>query len=373
MDRIDSFEEALRQTSYGKRHLLMGNGFSIACRQDLFSYGALYDAAKDQLGQLSLGLFSALETTDFEEAMRVLDGAGKMFESLDILDNNYATQFNNELKMLRETLARVIARNHPDRIDDLEVSELMNCREFLANFDRFYTVNYDLLLYWACMHSDLDGPQPKFDDGFRTPRSGPQDWVEWQYTDAGQQNVFYLHGALHIFDAGDSIQKFTWANTGVALVDQIRDALEKFRFPVYVAEGDSGSKVKKVLHNAYLARGYRSMSEITGSLFVFGHSLADNDEHVLQCIVNNKVERLYVSIFGDPNVTHNRRIMERARALAEKRLKSTKRKNPVELDVGFLMRCRLMCGNDGQRQGTTGRKIDGEETSIHQLRLSQRL
>lgn len=34
-----SFNEALKDsTKYNKRHLLLGNGFSIACRSDIFVY-----------------------------------------------------------------------------------------------------------------------------------------------------------------------------------------------------------------------------------------------------------------------------------------------------------------------------------------------
>jgi hypothetical protein len=42
-----SFAEALERASeiHKKRHVLLGNGFSIACRSDCFSYARLLDQA----------------------------------------------------------------------------------------------------------------------------------------------------------------------------------------------------------------------------------------------------------------------------------------------------------------------------------------
>jgi len=44
--RILTFDQALKQAeNYGKRHLLLGNGFSIACAPDIFHYGSLFEEA----------------------------------------------------------------------------------------------------------------------------------------------------------------------------------------------------------------------------------------------------------------------------------------------------------------------------------------
>jgi hypothetical protein len=45
MTEVTTFEEALEASKEagGNRHLLLGNGFSIACRPDSFSYGNLFD------------------------------------------------------------------------------------------------------------------------------------------------------------------------------------------------------------------------------------------------------------------------------------------------------------------------------------------
>jgi hypothetical protein len=66
------------------------------------------------------------------------------------------------------------------------------------------------------------------------------------------------------------------------------------------------------------------------SLFVYGHSLAPNDEHVLRFIEKGKVGRLYVSLYGEQDTPVNRTIIA----------KSNNPKNlaKVELGTSLLLR-----------------------------------
>jgi hypothetical protein len=162
-------------------------------------------------------------------------------------------------------------------------------------------------------------PEVAFDDGFRTPDEGPEDYVTWDVEKTDQQNVFYLHGALHIFDAGSEIQKYTWINTGVPLIDQIREALERNLYPLFVAEGESDGKVTRIRHSDFLARAYRSFAKIGGSLFIYGHSMAPNDEHIVRLIGKSRIRQLFIGLYGDPESPDNRRIRARAAALAASR------------------------------------------------------
>ena len=334
MAELLTLEQALKDSGNNSRHLLLGNGFSRACRNDLFAYDALFTEAKDKLSSTARSAFDALSTTDFEQVMRALRQAVLLIGSYDTGDLTLAERLSADAENLREVLAQVIASNHPERSNAIGDHEFRACREFLNNFKTIYTLNYDLLLYWALMKDDLDTLTLPRDDGFREPDEGPQDYVTWNQLSTDGQNVYYLHGALHIFDAGSEVQKYTWSNTGIALVDQIRDALSSNRYPLYVSEGDSTSKLDRVMHSAYLSRGYRSLVHIGGSLFVFGHSLQDNDEHVLKCIEACNITRLYVSIFGDPEGLDNSRITNRAIDIASARDRTKRRKSP-DLVVKF--------------------------------------
>ena len=57
----------------GKVHALLGNGFSRACRDDIFAYGALFDRADfAALSGSARAAFDALATRDFEVVIGAL-------------------------------------------------------------------------------------------------------------------------------------------------------------------------------------------------------------------------------------------------------------------------------------------------------------
>jgi hypothetical protein len=105
----------------------------------------------------------------------------------------------------------------------------------------------------------------------------------------------------------------------VRLIDQVRNALNKNYFPLFVSEGTSAEKYERIRHNDYLAKAYRSFSSIQGALFIYGHSLAENDDHYLRCIQRGKVSHLYVGLYGDPNSDSNKFIARRANQLTNGR------------------------------------------------------
>lgn len=306
-----SFEQALKKAG-DQRRLMLGNGFSRACRDDIFSYSSLFDRADFKGLPLAHSAFSALKTTDFEVVMRALRSAAKLVEVYGE-DAKLSARLSADADGLREVMVHAIADNHPERPGDIPLHRYVACRKFLANFERIYTLNYDLLLYWALMQEELK-PAVPHDDGFRTPEDGEQDYVTWEANRHGQ-NVHFLHGALHVFDSGTEIQKYTWKNTGVPLIQQIRLALGKGFYPVFVAEGESAQKIERIRHCDLLAKAYRSFEEIGGSLFVYGHAMAPNDDHIVRLIGRGKVKQLFVSIYGDPKSEGNKQIIAKVESL----------------------------------------------------------
>jgi len=129
----------------------------------------------------------------------------------------------------------------------------------------------------------------------------------------------YLHGALHLFDAGTELRKITWGRTGVPLVDQIREALAENIYPLVVTEGSSAEKFEKILHSAYLNHALRSFSSIQGSLFIYGLSLAPNDNHILRRIEEGRLRTLFVGLYGDTATEANQEIVRRAAAMSSAR------------------------------------------------------
>ena len=78
--KLINFDEAVVQASdLGKVHTLLGNGFSRACRDDIFSYDALFDRADFKgLSHHIRDAFDALGTQDFEAVIRTLRHAASL-------------------------------------------------------------------------------------------------------------------------------------------------------------------------------------------------------------------------------------------------------------------------------------------------------
>jgi len=292
-------------------HLLVGNGFSRALRNDIFSYDALFNRADfGRLPDTARAAFTAIGTTDFEFVMRTLRSAASLLEVYLPNDLALRQQLLADANALRELLAATIAANHPEGPFEIDDEAYAACRKFLGPFRNIYTLNYDLLLYWTLMHDESE-PHVKCDDGFRTPQDGEAEYVTWEVEQSDAQNIHYLHGALHVFDAKTTIQKFTWSNTGTRLIEQIRAALAQDKYPLIVAEGESERKLERILHSNYLSRSYRSFSKIAGSLVVFGHSMHPNDEHIIHLIDSGKTRLIFVGLHGDPGSAVNQRIVAR--------------------------------------------------------------
>lgn len=316
--KVLSFGEAL---SHAERptHVLLGNGFSRALRNDIFAYDALFDRADfASLSSFARSAFSALGTTDFEVVMRGLREAAALVETYSPTSAGLVERLRQDATGLREVLVQAVAGSHPDRPSDISQAAYSACKRFLARFERIYTLNYDLLLYWTLMQAEIE-PSVACDDGFRTPDGGPAEYVSWEPENALRQNIYYLHGALHVFDGGHEIQKFTWINTRVTLIEQIRAALAADKYPLFVAEGQSQDKLERIRHSDFLSKAYRSFSQIGGCLFIHGHSLAENDEHFLRLIEKGKTRQVFISLFGPPDSPGNARIVRRAGQIAAAR------------------------------------------------------
>ena len=316
MVEILTFEQALDCANQkpSNKHLLLGNGFSIACRSDIFLYGRLFERANfDKNSPKIPEVFQTLDTTDFEKVIQALRNLSNLIPLYIDNQENIVQQIRSEAEEVKEILVQTIASSHPERPSDIANDEYASCRQFLSNFNKIYTLNYDLLLYWTIMQEEIEPSLNKLDDAFRASRDNPEaEYVTFEPDQGNNQTIIYLHGALHLFDAGYELQKYTWINTGVALIDQIRFALDNNLFPLFVAEGNSQDKLNKIGHNAYLARAYRSFSQIGGVLFIYGHSLAENDDHIINLIKRGKTSHLFISIYGDQHKTSNQDIIKKA-------------------------------------------------------------
>jgi hypothetical protein len=178
-----------------------------------------------------------LGTTDFEVVIQALRQAVSLLP-LYSTDHNALDHMAQHAETLKELLVQAIAGRHPERPSDISEKQYLSCRQFLANFAgesrnlkpnggkdlraHIFTLNYDLLLYWTLLHdqvTDWNAADPlssviettealQHDDGFRAPDDDPAAaYVTWDGEENHYQNVYFLHGAVHLYDYGYELQK----------------------------------------------------------------------------------------------------------------------------------------------------------------------
>jgi len=167
---ILTFEKAMRSINdASKTHLLLGNGFSISLKPDIFSYGSLYDNADFSEAPHVPALFEALGTKDFEIVIQYLQNAAKVVEVYRPNLKRLAASLRHDASAIKNALVAAVARRHPDRPYDIDAAQYAACGAFLRRFNHIFTLNYDVLLYWSLMQTEVDDLRLRPDDGFRHP------------------------------------------------------------------------------------------------------------------------------------------------------------------------------------------------------------
>lgn len=306
-ENILKYSDVLNEINNNSKNktLLLGNGFSIAYNPQRFSFTHLKESAIKQ-GILKedssvLKLFSQFNTDDFEKIIKLLNDYIKVEKILNPTKEH--SELKAEIEQLKQHLVETITNNHPDTANSLSQSEYQHACNFIKDYNRIYTLNYDLLLYWVVMNllSHKEAPNLSsalnINDGFKTPINRDEIYVSFENEGSSQLGIFYLHGALHLFDNRDEIIKLTFSKTDIPLKQQIKSNLDKEVYPVFISEGTSSEKKEKIIHNAYLNHCYRSLRCISGNLVIFGTLLKMNDQHIQEAICHNKCENIYIGLF----------------------------------------------------------------------------
>lgn len=314
-----TYSDVLTEIDGKKVTLLLGNGFSMAYDSHRFSFTHLLEKAVSEglINEESslYKVFHEFSLSDFEEVIRMLENSAKIDLHYGINDIGRLRQ---DAKNLKKYLVRIITNNHPEKISDVSDSEYVHCAKFISRYSEIYTLNYDLLLYWTTMKLDAfrrcpdqyptisaqDFGSLDINDGFGNDEDDENaDYVVYKTEKPHGQKIHYLHGALHIFDKGNKIIKNTYSRTGEILKFQTYRNLLKDVYPIFISEGTSEMKKRKILHNALLTHEYKSLTGKGGDLVIFGTVLKTNDEHIRKAILEGNgtkgFKRIYMGVFAE--------------------------------------------------------------------------
>lgn len=302
---LESFEDKINSLEQNEApSILLANGFSQAWNHNIFNYQNLLQQANFDARDATIrDIFNKFNTYDFEKVMRALEAAEAVCESYAV-DPAKINEIKADQEHLKNALIKVISETHPLRSSNVTVQQYEHAKPFIIRFQNIFTLNYDLLLYWVVNKYDINPIGYHTDDGFRHTT-----WDNIQ-----SQNVYFLHGGLHIYDDGTTIKKHTFrGEADISIVEQVRDNLNKGKFPLFVSEPTCKKRLSRIEHNPYLNACFKALKKLTGSLFIHGHSMAENVQHIFNQINKSAIDKVFISIFGDEHSEQNRETMANAR------------------------------------------------------------
>lgn len=303
MSPLLSYQEVKAEIGLGRRgrtHLLLGNGFSIAC-DPRYDYRNLYNLASVAYSEEIRRLFAIAGTNNFEGVLRILDNSIEVIVSYgfeEILEFLVADR-----ETIKESLIGSLVATHMTDTGELPDQMKKSCGNFLRPYYNVFTTNYDLLLYWVQMsNADL---QPN--DGFRNDDLvDDADYVVFKERAGDNKSIFFLHGALHFFRVNGQLRKHTWCRTGTPLIPGVRNGLGLGQYPLFVAEGSSEKKLQQILSDSYLDYCLGKLGRIQNALVVFGLSFGNSDDHILCAIKDNyRLSSVYVGLYGAEHLEQN--------------------------------------------------------------------
>ncbi|HEY6871352.1 MAG TPA: DUF4917 family protein [Geobacteraceae bacterium] len=326
--KLETFNDVLasiKKNPNREFHLLLGNGFSIAYDQAIFSYNALHDFIQKLDDKDLSKVFSVIETKNFEVIMQYLDNFSALITAFGG-DPALKKRVDTASAKLKTSLLDAVKALHPEHVFKIPAEQSTACSSFLKVFlgsgGSIYSTNYDLLLYWVLMrnkvvdHVDGCGRELENADDEFVPAED-QVWSDLMWgKHRDEQNVFYLHGALPFFDNGVAIIKEEY-DVYNYLLQKISARMEKGEYPIFVTAGDGQQKLKHIMHNQYLTYCYENLCKAEGSLVTFGFNFGLYDEHIIDAInkaakhgrkASDKLWSIYIGVYSDDDRKHIEKI-----------------------------------------------------------------
>ncbi|WP_298944085.1 DUF4917 family protein [uncultured Psychromonas sp.] len=191
--------------------LIVGNGGSIAISSD-FSYNKLYQWGKNNryIKENAQGIFEhfSADKRDFERVLYKLNQADYVNKKVKITDSE-CKKVRKAYTDVRRSLIDTVIGLHPEQASVEKDIHLI--KQYLLNFKIIFSLNYDLLVYWAAQEridvTDL------FLDGFslkdNVKNSTSLLFDETSFATIAGKNVqlYFPHGNLLLYNTKSDDEK----------------------------------------------------------------------------------------------------------------------------------------------------------------------
>ena len=116
-----------------QRHLLFGNGFSMAYDANIFSYNALSTFIEKTNNDLLMKLFEVINTKNFELIMQQLDNFVEIAKAFGV-DKTFIDKLLEANEILKNSLIEAVKELHPEHVFIVPEERSKACHAFLDRF-----------------------------------------------------------------------------------------------------------------------------------------------------------------------------------------------------------------------------------------------
>lgn len=128
----------------------------------------------------------------------------------------------------------------------------------------------------------------KADDGFRKLKQRSL------FKESKEQNIFFLHGAFHIYEKGEDTVKIT-QKQNKAFLQKLEEIIYREGNNILcILTGTAEDKKRQIERQHYLNICFGKLKTLKGRLVILGSSLEKNDQHIFNEINNSAITHLYI-------------------------------------------------------------------------------
>jgi len=267
--------------------LLLGNGVSINV-WGRFGYSQLLERA--QLNKPGRRLFADFDTVNFETVLEALWHAER---TLDALSRSTA-RVHALYEHVQTQLVEAVHGVHVPW-SALPAHALDQILTLLKTHHHVYTLNYDLLTYWAAMRG---GSAANIKDFFWG--SGNTFDINDKDVLDGSTGLYYLHGGLHLWHDAATGRTGKWTRgSGSRLLSNLATTYSSKtdRHPLFVSEGTSAQKMAVIRRSDYLSFALQSLIDDEADTVIFGANFGTQDDHIIKALATGKKRNIAISVW----------------------------------------------------------------------------
>jgi len=219
-------------------------------------------------------------------------------QTLQFIEDDLDEEQNNIYTKIKEARTNGLLNIHVNKSDTQKSLSLCTKSTFTTVVKEHFkeenwtnaNIEKAVNLVWKEENQEEELP---INDGFLKLMGDAEPTYRSTDVDAVSQNLFFLHGAFHIYQNKDKILKIT-QKSEEALYDKLARIINNDEEEIICVFRSDGKK-EEIHGNEYLHNGYQKLSQLTGSVVMIGCALSDNDSHIYEQINASQVNALFIS------------------------------------------------------------------------------